>query len=164
MSIGATPDTHDNPPMTRKAIDRLNKAEPSIVLHAGDITSPFVPKTFSGLKAPTTITYGNNDAEKEVLKERFAEAGKEVRGLFAEIEIGKIRIALTHGDESDLLNSLIKSQFYHLIVCGHTHQASSYVSGGTIIVNPGEVCGYLTGESTVATIDTETRNIEILRL
>ena len=164
MLIGAISDTHDNVPMVKKAVDRLNKAEVSMVLHAGDITSPFIPRSFSELKAPMIVTYGNNDAEREVLRKRFSEIGKDVRGIFAEIEMDRIRVALTHGDEIELLNSLIRTQFYHLIVCGHTHQAKSYASGTTVVVNPGEVCGYLSGESTIATIDTESRQVEILRL
>jgi len=164
LLIGAMSDTHDNLPMIRKAIHQLNRAEVSIVLHSGDITSPFTPKMFSELRAPMVVTFGNNDAEREVLRRRFSEVGKEVRGIFAEVEAGTSRIALTHGDESDLLNSLIRSQFYQLIICGHSHQAKRYVSGATVIVNPGEVCGYLTGESTVATIDTETKRVEITGL
>jgi len=164
LLIGAISDTHDSLPMIRKAVDHLNRAEVSLVLHAGDIISPFVPRSFSDLKAPMIAIYGNNDAEKEVLRKRFSEIGKEVRGTFAEVEVGGIRVALTHGDELDLLNSLIRSQFYHLIVCGHTHEAKSYISGGTLIVNPGEVCGYLSGEPTIATVDTESRQAEIIRL
>lgn len=164
MLIGAISDTHDNLPMIRKAVDQLNRAKVSVVLHAGDIISPFVPRLFNELKASMIAIYGNNDAEREVLKKRFIEVGKEIRGTFAEVEVGGMRVALTHGDELDLLNSLIRSQFYHLIVCGHTHEAKSYVSGGTLIVNPGEVCGYLSGESTIATVNPESRQVEILRL
>jgi len=164
MLIGAISDTHDNLPMVRKAVDRLNQANVSLVLHAGDIISPFVPRMFSDLKAPMTVIYGNNDAEREVLRKRFFEVGKEVRGTFAGIEVGGLRVALTHGDEFELLNSLIRPQFFHLVVYGHTHQAKGYISGGSLIVNPGEVCGYLTGKSTIATVDTDTRQIEILHL
>jgi len=164
LLIGAISDTHDNLPMIRRAVEALNRAKVSLVLHAGDIISPFVPRSFSDLKASMIAIYGNNDAEKEVLRKRFAEIGKEVRGNFAEVEAGGLRVALTHGSELDLLNSLIRSQYYPLIVCGHTHEAKSYVSGGTLIVNPGEVCGYLSGESTIATVDTESRRVEILRL
>ncbi len=164
MLIGAISDTHDNLPMVKKAIDRMNQAEVSLVLHAGDITSPFTPKMFSELKPPMIVTYGNNDAERELLKKRFTEIGKEVHGLFAEVEVDGDRVALTHGDEEDLLNSLIKTQFYHLLVYGHTHQQKSYTSGATTIVNPGEVCRYLAGQSTAATIKTKSRHVEILHL
>lgn len=164
LIIGTIADTHDNLPMIRRAVDQLNRAKVSLVLHAGDIISPFVPRSFIDLKAPMIAIYGNNDAEKETLRKRFAEIGKEVRGSFAQVEAGRMRIAITHGDELDLLSSLIGSQYYHLIVCGHTHEAKSYVSGGTLIVNPGEVCGYLSGQATIATVDTESRRVETLRL
>lgn len=164
LIVGAISDTHDNLPMIRRAVDALNRAKVSLVLHAGDIISPFVPRSFSDLKAPMIAIYGNNDAEKELLRKRFAEVGKEVSGTFAEVEAEGMRVALTHGSELDLLNSLIRSQYYHLIVCGHTHEAKSYVSGGTLIVNPGEVCGYLSGQSTIATVDTESKRVEVLRL
>lgn len=164
MIIGAISDTHDNLPMIKKAIDTLNRANVSLVLHAGDIISPFVPRPFTELKAPMIAVYGNNDAERELLKKRFAEVGKEVSGTFAEVQAGRFRAALTHGDEPNLLNSLIRSQYYHLVVCGHTHEAKSYVSGETLVLNPGEVCGYLTGRSTIATVDTESKRVEILHL
>jgi len=164
LIIGMISDTHDNLPLIRRAVDQLNRAEVSLVLHAGDIISPFVPRSFSDLKAPMIAIYGNNDAERESLRRRFAEIGKEVRGSFAEVEAGGMRVALTHGDELDLLHSLIRSQFYHLIVCGHTHEAKSFISGETLIVNPGEVCGYLSGEPTIATVNTESRQVEIVHL
>lgn len=164
LIVGTISDTHDNLPMIRRAVDQLNRAKVSLVLHAGDIISPFVPRSFSDLKAPMIAIYGNNDAEKEILRKRFAEIGKEVRRTFAEVEADGMRVALTHGDELDLLNSLIGSQYYHLIVCGHTHEARSYVSGGTLTVNPREVCGYLSGQSTIAIVNTESRQVEILRL
>jgi predicted phosphodiesterase len=35
---------------------------------------------------------------------------------------------------------------------------------GVLILNPGEVCGYLTGKGSFAIIDTKTDNAEILYL
>ncbi len=164
MLIGIVSDTHDNLPMIKKAIDTLNERKVGLVLHAGDIVSPFVPRLFADLRAPMVITFGNGDAEREILRKRFADIGKDVKGLFSEIEIGRIRLAMTHGDERDLVNSLIKSQFYHVVVYGHTHEATTYVSGNTLVVNPGEICGYLSGRSTMALLDAETRTTKIIQL
>ncbi len=164
MLIGVMSDTHDNLPMIRKAIKTLNDRNVVLVLHAGDIVSPFVPKVFADLKAPMIVTFGNSDAEHEILRQRFAEIGKDARGVFAEIEVGRIRIALTHGDETDLLQSLIRSQHYHVIACGHTHETKTYISGNTLVVNPGEICGFLSGRSTMALLDAETRMTKIVEL
>jgi len=34
--------------------------------------------------------------------------------------------------------------------------------GRTLVVNPGECCGYLSGKRTVALVDTETMNAELM--
>lgn len=164
MLVGIMSDTHDNLSLVRKAVDTLNEKDVTLVLHAGDVVSPFVPKAFTDLRAPMIVTFGNNDAEREVLRKRFADIGKEVRGIFTDIEVGRIRLALTHGDERDLILSLIKSQYYHVVVHGHTHEAKTYISGNTLVINPGEVCGYLSGHSTIALLDPETRDTKIIEL
>ena len=164
MMIGIMSDTHDNLPMIKKAIETLNNRNVALVLHAGDIVSPFVPRLFADLKAPMIITLGNGDAEREALRKRFSDVGKNVKGLFSEIEVGRIRLALTHGDERELLLSLIKSQYYHVVVHGHTHEANTYVSGNTLVINPGEICGYLSGYSTMALLDAETRITKVIQL
>jgi len=38
------------------------------------------------------------------------------------------------------------------------------VKGKTLLVNPGEVCGYLSGRKTVALLDLEEMNAEIVEL
>jgi uncharacterized protein len=164
MLIGIISDSHDNIPMIKKAIDILNEKKVELVLHAGDVVSPFVPRLFANLASPMIVTLGNSDAEKETLRKRFAEVGKDVRGTFAEIEVGRIRIAVTHGDERDLLLSLMKSQYYHVVVHGHTHEVKIHVLGNTLVVNPGEICGYLTGHATMAILDAETRITKIIEL
>jgi predicted phosphodiesterase len=39
-----------------------------------------------------------------------------------------------------------------------------YKRSKTLIVNPGEACGYLTGKSTVALLDTDKHKAEIIEL
>ena len=164
MQIGVMSDSHDSMPMVKKAIGILNERNVALVLHAGDIVSPFIPRLFADLEAPMVVTFGNNDSERELLRKRFSDLGKNVKGLFTEVEIGRIRLAMTHGDETELLLSLIKSQYYHVVVHGHTHEAKTYVSGNTLVVNPGEICGYLSGQSTMALLDAETRTTKMLQL
>jgi putative phosphoesterase len=59
---------------------------------------------------------------------------------------------------------LIKSESFNIIVHGHTHKAEVYSKGKTLIVNPGEACGYLTGKSTIAVLNTERREAKIIQL
>ncbi|MDD1712104.1 MAG: metallophosphoesterase family protein [Methanoregulaceae archaeon] len=80
--------------------------------------------------------------------------GIEIRGNFAEIQEGVILIGLLHGHEEPLLHALITGGGFDIIVYGHTHQPGVTRSGRTVVINSGEVCGYLTGIATVATFDT----------
>jgi len=49
-------------------------------------------------------------------------------------------------------------------VHGHDHVAKIAKVGGTLIVNPGEVGGWLTGRSSFGLLDTETLEAEIIDL
>lgn len=158
-------DTHDNLPMAEKAIRRLNEANIELALHAGDYVSPFVIPLFKELKAKLIGVFGNNDGDHELLKKRFSENERlEIRGNFAEIAVEEMKIALLHGSDRGLLKSLIESESFDLLVHGHTHNAETYKKGETLVVNPGEVCGYLSGKPTVALFDTGQRDVKIVDL
>jgi putative phosphoesterase len=99
------------------------------------------------------------------LKKRFSEhEGLEMRGTFAEMIVDGLKIALVHGNEEELLTALINGESFDVVVHGHTHKPEVYRKGKTLVVNPGEVCGYLTGKSTVALFDTNKREAKIIEL
>ena len=106
--------------------------------------------------------FGNNDAEKELLRRNFKNIGIEIRGRFAEIQADGLKIALLHGEEVVLLNSLINTGYYDVVIYGHTHQSEVQRKNGVIIINPGEACGYLSGKATIGLLDTSTMNVTIL--
>jgi len=162
--IGVIADTHDRLPMVDKAVKRLNEEKVEIVLHAGDYVAPFVAAHLKQLKADLIGVFGNNDGDRELLRKKFSDLGAEIRGKFAEVMIEGLRIGMVHGEENDLLQSLINVGGYDIIIHGHTHEAKTYQKGKTMVINPGEVCGYLTGKSTVAILDTKTLNVKIIPL
>ena len=164
MMLGVMADTHDRLPLIDRAVSEFNERGIELVLHAGDFIAPFVVPRFKPLKAKLIGVFGNNDAELELLKRKFAEISGEIRGRFGEMKIEGLKIAVLHGEEDELLESLINTGSYNVIVHGHTHKAEIYKKGGTLVVNPGETCGYLTGESTIAVLDTETLEVEKIRL
>jgi putative phosphoesterase len=151
--------------MVKRAIKRLNEENVGLVLHAGDYVAPFVIPRFKELKAKLIGVFGNNDGDQELLKRRFGEnKNLEVRGRFAMIVAGSVKIALLHGDEEELLKALIESEGFDVVVHGHAHVAEAFRKGKTLVVNPGEVCGYLTGKSTIAMLDTDTLEAKIIEL
>lgn len=164
MRIGLIADTHDRLSLIDRAIQRLNVEQVDLVLHAGDYIAPFVVSHFSQLKAKMIGVFGNNDAEKDLLHRKFEELGIQILGKFAEVKADTLRIALLHGHQSSFLKSLMKKGSYNIIVHGHTHQVKVNKSENVLVINPGEVCGYLTGKSTIAILDTETLNVDVISL
>jgi putative phosphoesterase len=161
LQVGILADSHDCLPRIKEAIDRLNSEPIELVLHAGDYSAPFVIDYYRALKVHMIGVFGNNDAERGQLRDRFAEAGHEIKGRFAEVQAGNLRIALTHGDEDDLLRSLTTCGGYDVVVHGHTHEAKVIEEGHTLVINPGEICGYLTGKSTFAILNASERNARL---
>jgi putative phosphoesterase len=171
MLVGIMSDTHDHLPLVDKAVRKLIDEKVDLVLHAGDYVSPFVIPHFKPFEDKFIGVFGNNDGDHEFLKRRFAEFNLEIRGLFAELKIDGLRVALLHGGESggppgasELLKSLISSECYDVIVHGHVHEAKAYKKGKTLVINPGEVCGYLTEKPSIAVLDTKTLEAKIIPL
>jgi putative phosphoesterase len=165
MLIGVIADTHDNLPMIEKAVKKLNEENVALILHAGDYVSPFVIPKFKALNAKLIGVFGNNDGDHEFLKKRFSETENcEIRGRFADIDAEGFKIALLHGDETELLNALINCEYFDAVITGHTHSLGVRKKGKTLVVNPGEVCGYLSGKSTMALLDTEKREARLVEI
>jgi len=171
LLVGIMSDTHDCLPLVDKAVKKILEQKVELILHAGDYISPFVISHFKPFRGMFIGVFGNNDGDHEFLKRRFAEFGLEIRGEFAEVRIDNVRVALLHGGEpggppgaSELLKSLIESECYDVIVHGHVHEAKAYKKGKTLIINPGEVCGYLTGKPTVAVLNTKNLDVKIIPL
>jgi len=162
MRIGIISDTHDRLPFIDKAVRKMNEEEVELVLHAGDYSAPFAAYRFKPLKAKMIGVFGNNDAEKELLRRNFNEIGIEIRGRFAEIQVDGLKIALLHGEETELLRSLLNSRSYNVVVYGHTHRSEVKRENGVLAINPGEACGYLSGKATIGVLDTSTMDVTIL--
>jgi len=163
MLVGILADTHDNLEKVDAALRTLNAKGVDLVLHAGDYVSPFVIPRFADLQSPMIGVLGNNDGDHRLLQRRFDEHDQlSLRGRFACVSAGDLAIGLLHGDEQELLEVLIRRKTFDVIVHGHTHQVAVSRLSGTLIINPGEACGYLTGRSTIAVLDTVTRNVELL--
>jgi putative phosphoesterase len=165
MLVGLISDTHDNLPMVDKAVRRLNEENVELVLHAGDYVAGFVVPMFRELKARLIGVFGNNDGDHKLLEEKFGENERlELRGNFAEVTVDGLRIALLHGGDVELLDALINRESFDFVVHGHTHVAEIRRKGRTLVINPGEVCGYLTGKSTLGLLDPVKREARIVEL
>jgi putative phosphoesterase len=161
MLLGIISDTHDRLSMVRKALTLFKERDITTLVHAGDFISPFVIPLFEGFHMYGT--FGNNDGEKKGLLTTFNTIRAVVTDIFCEVRIDNLNIAVTHGHIPSLLELLLRSNQYDLIVYGHTHEPEIR-EGAPILINPGECCGYLSDRSTVVIFDTEKRKGEIVDL
>jgi putative phosphoesterase len=165
MLIGIMSDTHDNLPRVRDAVARLNREKVGLVLHAGDVNSPFVIGVLKDLESEMVGVFGNNDGDREQLTRKCAEHGHlSFRGTFARFTAGDLSVGLIHGSDRALLETLLATRPFDLLVYGHSHQADIQTHERMLAVNPGEVCGYITGKSTIAVMDTGSRHAQIISL
>ncbi|MDW8029745.1 MAG: metallophosphoesterase [Armatimonadota bacterium] len=163
MKVGIMSDSHDHLENIRKAVEAFNSAKVRYVLHAGDFVAPFVANELQKLNCPLLGVFGNNDGERIGLQNRFKSFGAEVKVQPAFIELEGKKFVIIH--EHDLSDALAESGKFDVVVYGHTHNLDiRKASNGCLIVNPGEVCGWLTGKSTVAILDTETMEVKLLDL
>ncbi len=159
MIVGILSDSHDNLDALRKAVERFNRRQVGLVIHAGDLVAPFVQRALSDLKAPLVMVFGNNDGERLGLARTFE--GKIFQPPYTLSVEGK-RVLVLH--EPHNLEALKVSGLYDVVIYGHTHEIDVTRTGKTLVINPGECGGWLNGRRTVAFWDTETNEVEIVEL
>lgn len=159
MLIGIMSDTHDNIPLVKKAIEIFNEKRVGYVIHAGDYTSPFTLKLFKELQCKYIGIFGNNDGDKLLLLES---AEGNIRNQPYIFTLRDRKIVVMH--EHHVVDALADSGHFDLVIYGHTHKADVRKVKNTLVVNPGEVSTYLYGKSTVALVDLEKLEAEIVEL
>jgi hypothetical protein len=148
MLIGIMSDTHDNMPVIRKAVELFTERKVEHVIHAGDFTSPFTFRALKHLPCDFTGIYGNNDGERVLLQKLSKQR------IFTQpyiLELAGRKIVIMH--EHQVVDALADSGHFDLVIYGHTHEPDIRKRGSALIVNPGEVSGWLYGRSTVAIAD-----------
>lgn len=137
MLIGVISDTHDHVDALQKAIAEFNKRKVGAVFHCGDWSSFYMPTFCDNLDCEMFSVLGNNDIELVGYRKKTVGKVSFCGESFLEKEIGGQKIAMCHGDSISLLNSLLETEKYDLVLSGHTHVASIEKIGDTLHINPG---------------------------
>ena len=161
--IGLIGDTHDNIPAVEKAVKFFNENPVKLVIHTGDIVSPFTVEAFKNLKADFKAVWGNNEGDNLNIIRKINEMNAEISDLL-EFDYDEKKIAVYHGQNPSLLDAIIKSGKYDVVITGHTHTPEVTLDDNTLIVNPGEACGYMTGIKTVALLNITEMKADIHKL
>ncbi len=159
MLIGIMSDTHDDMESINRAVAFFNSRKVDMVLHAGDLVSPFTFEALGKLEAVFTGVFGNNDGDRLMLARKSADR------LFDApytMEAGGKRLVLMH--EPRVADELAESKKFDAVIYGHLHRPDIREKDGILIVSPGKVARLHKGESTVALLDTENMEASIIRL
>ena len=135
MLIGVISDTHDHKDNILKAVNIMNER------NVNDGDHVFLRKNLGKIC-------------------KLVENGHE---LIYEFE-GQ-QVYASHMPKQKTIEALTYSGNFDIVLSGHTH---SYVykkhDNGVLELNPGECCGYLTGDATFAIINTKNLKAEIIHL
>ncbi len=158
MKLGVMSDSHDNVPNVNRAVGLFNDIGVDLVVHAGDFIAPFAVVPLEDLNCRVVGVFGNNDGERVVVAKRFEAIGGEVHPNFADVSLGGKKIAVMHYPE--LAIPIAKSGDYDIVIYGHTHKIDIR-QGNSLLLNPGETGGWITGRATVAVVYIETLGVTI---
>jgi hypothetical protein len=152
MKLAVVADTHDSVPAIRDLVNSLKGERIEFVVHAGDVISPFSMEELDRLGVKLYIAFGNNDGDRAMLAEIAAGKGWVIGDVVTfPFEGGGI---VYHGTDAQLCE-VLKNSNYRFVVLGHSHEAKVESLRDKIFLNPGEVCGYLTGKRTFALVEGE---------
>jgi len=162
MKVGLLADTHDRVPAIAELLQLMVSKGVSLVMHAGDYCSPFSLAPFSDSNIALLGIFGRNDGDPEGLKAAAAKGvGMELYESPHSFEVSGHRILIVH-DLGEVNRRSIES--HRFVVHGFTHKKDSVTRGETLVVNPGEACGWLTGVCSGAILNLETSEVEIVTL
>ena len=154
MRIAVFSDSHDNLDALKTAIAALPKHRPDRLIHLGDIISPFAARLLLTGGIPVQAVFGNNDGETAGLRS-LLDITHPPRSLTLE---GR-RLLLLHEPAFSA-----KDRAEHdFILHGHTHKIRDEARGGCRILNPGELCGWLTDTSSFLILDLPEGRAEWIR-
>ena len=159
MKVGVISDTHDRLPTFRRAMSLFDRLGVEAIFHAGDFVAPFAAKLIApdAVRVPVHCVFGNNDGERAGLSQLLPQV---VDGPLR-VEIGGRTVAMHHFidwfEPADLTGA-------DVVISGHNHEASVTHRNGQLLLNPGECCGWVNDRCTVALLDLDKIEAEIVEV
>ena len=162
MKIGLLADTHDRIPAIGDLVRRLQEAGAGMILHAGDFCAPFSLAPILEVNVPMAGVFGRNDGDREGLRAAAARGvGTELYESPHSMELGGTHLLLVH-DVAEVNARSIEG--HAIVVHGCSHRKGVSARGDSLLINPGEGCGWLYRVPTAALLDLETKQVEFVEL
>jgi uncharacterized protein len=162
MRVGVLADSHDRVPAVAEFARRFREAGAGLILHAGDYCSPFALRPILEANLTLAGVFGRNDGDHEGLRMEAARGmGVELFESPHSVEVAGVRILVVH-DIGEVSERSIAE--HSVVIHGFTHQHQMRSVGDSLIINPGESCGWVNGSPTAAILDLDSRRVEFIAL
>ena len=141
MRIAVLSDSHDHIVNLRRAVLRANREGAVLLIHCGDLISPFMLPHLEQFDGQVHLIYGNNAGDQHLISARCCAPGSRIvhHGAFASFTVGEMRIAIEHYPKRT--RQLALSGDFDLVCCGHNHVFHAERLGTCQLLNPGELLG-----------------------
>lgn len=159
LRLGVLSDTHDRYDAAAAGLATLRAAGAQFLIHCGDVGGHSILDLLAG--HPGAFVWGNSDYDREGLTQYAADIGLDCRGNFAELKLGGVNIAVTHGHDAKLIRrATADGSPYQYLFVGHSHVHSDHRVGNVRVVNPGAL--HRAARKTVALIDLPAQTVRHL--
>jgi len=140
MRIAILSDSHDQILHVHRAVQFSNQAGVEMLIHCGDLISPFMLKHLALFTGPIHLIYGNNVGDQHLVSSRCKSMDNIFHhGIFGSVTAGGLKIAFHHYPE--LAYGVAKTGDYDVVCCGHNHIRAARYMNGCLLLNPGELLG-----------------------
>lgn len=141
MRIAILSDTHDHIPNLRAAVTYCNAYSVSLVIHCGDLISPFMLDELARFGGAVHLVYGNNAGDQHLISQACGARYPAIthHGPFGAVEAGGLKFAFTHFPQ--LARGIASQGTFDVVCCGHNHRHGVEQIGSTQFINPGELLG-----------------------
>ncbi|MFZ5774766.1 MAG: YfcE family phosphodiesterase [Thermodesulfobacteriota bacterium] len=141
MRIAILSDTHDHIGNLRAAIRYCNAYSVSMLIHCGDLISPFMLDELAKFSGAVHLIYGNNVGDQHLISQSCGSRYPTIthHGTLGAVEAGGRKFAFTHYPQ--LARGIACQGMFDVVCCGHNHRYHVEKVGECLMVNPGELLG-----------------------
>lgn len=159
MRIAICSDSHDHIVNLRTAVIYCNSYGVHIMIHCGDLISPFMLDELARFNGAVHLIYGNNTGDQHLISRWCGEKFPSIthHGVFGAVEAGGLKIAFTHYPE--MARGLAAQGLFQVVCFGHNHLYRVDRIGSTLLINPGELLGK-DGQPGFCILDSVTLEVE----
>lgn len=163
MKVGILSDTHNDGLATQRGLQVFRLRGVRTLFHCGDLTTADMVQHFASFEC--YFVRGNMDRHHvKALKAVVAtQAGAHWLGTGYEVALDGKRIAITHGDSEDVLETLLFARPDYLFT-GHTHRRHDERIGPTRVINPGALGGMQHETRSIGILDLAADQLEVIEL